>query len=117
MNDIVISIKKAAREAIAAADPTAIQFGHVTSTSPLKILVEQKKELTTAQLILTRNVRDYEIEMTVNHVTEVADAHTHEYKGRKKFIVHNALKGGDTVMLVKMQGGQKYIVLDKEVVK
>ncbi|MEH7342763.1 DUF2577 domain-containing protein [Bacillus sp. JJ1532] len=117
MNDIVISIKKAAREAIDAADPTTIQFGHVTSTSPLKILVEQKKELTTAQLILTRNVRDFEIEMTVNHVTEVAEAHTHEYKGRKKFIVHNALKVGDTVMLVKMQGGQKYIVLDKEVVK
>lgn len=115
MNDIVTAIKKAAKEAIEAADPTAIQFGKVTSTSPLKIVVEQKKELTIAQLILTRNVKDYETEMTVEHVTEVTDAHTHEYKGRKKFLVHNALKVGDHVMLLKIQGGQKYIVWDKEV--
>jgi len=115
MNDIVKSFKKAAKDAIEAADPTAIQFGIVKSASPLKIFVEQKKELTIAQLILTRNVRDYDIEMTVEHVTEVAEGHSHEYKGRKKFTVHNALKVGDSVMLLKMQGGQKYIVLDKEV--
>ncbi|MBY0122147.1 DUF2577 domain-containing protein [Bacillus sp. S/N-304-OC-R1] len=117
MDDIVILIKKAAREAMGAIDLTAIEFGQVTSVSPLKVNVEQKKELTTAQLILTRNVRDYEIEMSVDHVTEVAEGHSHEYEGRKKFIVHNALKVGDTVMLVKMQGGQRYIVWDKEVVK
>ncbi|MFJ7971328.1 DUF2577 domain-containing protein [Psychrobacillus sp. NPDC096389] len=118
MNDILKLFKRAAKEAIEASDPTAIQFGEVTSVSPLKILVEQKKPLTMAQLVLTRNVRDHEIEMTVEHTTEVGngpDAHTHEYKGRKKFIVHNALKLGDKVMLVKVQGGQKYIVWDKEV--
>lgn len=116
MNDIVRDIKRAATEAIEAADPTQIQFGKVVSVSPLQILVEQKKPLTEVQLILTRNVKDYEIEITVDHVTGTAEGHTHEYNGRKKFIVHNALKVGDSVILVKMQGGQKYIVLDKEVV-
>ncbi|WP_144511738.1 DUF2577 domain-containing protein [Bacillus sp. FJAT-22090] len=119
MNDILKLFKIAAKEAVEAADPTAIQFGEVTSVSPLKILVEQKKELTMAQLVLTRNVRNHEIEMTVEHTTEIGngpDAHTHEYKGKKKFLVHNALKEGDSVMLVKMQGGQKYIVWDKDVV-
>lgn len=115
MEDIIKSFKRAAIEAIEASDPTAIQFGTVTSVSPLKIMVEQKKELTSAQLILTRNVRDYEIEMTLDHVTEEAESHTHEYKGKKKFVVHNGLQLGDGVMLVKMQGGQKYIVLDKDV--
>lgn len=115
MNDILKNIKRAAKDAIEAADPTAIQFGAVTNISPLKILVEQKKELTIAQLILTRNVRDHEIEMTVEHVTEETQGHSHEYKGKKKFIIHNALKVGDSVMLVKMQGGQKYIVWDKDV--
>lgn len=115
MEDILKMFKRAAKEAIEAADPTAIEFGTVTSVSPLKILVEQKKELTNAQLVLTRNVRDYEIEMTIEHVTEEAESHTHEYKGKKKFTVHNALKLGDDIMLVKMQGGQKYIVLDKDV--
>lgn len=115
MEDILKMFKRAAKEAIEAADPTAIEFGTVTSVSPLKILVEQKKELSYAQLVLTRNVRDYEIEMTIEHVTEEAESHTHEYKGKKKFTVHNALKLGDDVMLVKMQGGQKYIVFDKDV--
>lgn len=118
MDDILKMFKKAAKDAIEASDPTAIQFGEVISDAPLKILVEQKIPLTIAQLILTRNVRDYEIEMTVEHVTESGDGpdtHTHEYKGKKKFTVHNALKLGDKVMLIKMQGGQKYIVLDKEV--
>lgn len=115
MEDILNNFKKAAIEAIEASDPTAIQFGEVISVSPLKILVEQKKPLTMAQLILTRNVRDYEIEMTLDHSTEIAEGHSHEYKGKKKFIVHNGLKLGDKVMLVKMQGGQKYIVWDKEV--
>lgn len=116
MTNIVRAIKKAAKEAVEAADPTEIQFGTVTSTSPLQISVEQKKTLTSAQLVLTRNVRDYELEMSVEHITEPTDGHTHEYKGRKKFIVHNALIIGDRVVLVKMQGGQKYLVLDKEVV-
>ena len=118
MDDILKIFKKAAKDAIEASDPTAIEFGVVTSVTPLKILVEQKKPLTMAQLILTRNVKDYEIEMTIEHETEEGDGpdtHTHEYKGKKKFTVHNALKLGDTVMLAKMQGGQKYIVLDKEV--
>lgn len=116
MNDIVRAFKRAAKEAIEAADPTQIQFGKVTSVSPLEILVEQKKPLTDAQLILTRNVSDYEVEITVNHTTGTTDGHTHDYKGRKKFTIHNGLKVGDRVILVKMQGGQKYIVLDKEVV-
>jgi len=102
MDDIVKMFRIAAKEAIEASDPTAIEFGVVTSVTPLKILVEQKKLLTMTQLILTRNVRDYEVDMTVEQV-------------KKKFIVHNALKLGDKVMLVKMQGGQKYIVWDKEV--
>lgn len=102
MDDILKMFKKAAKDAIEASDPMAIQFGEVISIGPLKILVEQKKALTMAQLILTRNVKDYEVEMTLEQV-------------KKKFTVHNALKLGDKVMLVKMQGGQKYIVLDKEV--
>lgn len=102
MEDILKSFKTAAIEAIEASDPVAIQFGEVISIAPLKILVEQKKALTMAQLILTRNVKDYEVEMTLEEV-------------KKKFTVHNALKLGDKVMLAKMQGGQKYIVLDKEV--
>ncbi|WP_438351705.1 DUF2577 domain-containing protein [Paenibacillus sp. FA6] len=103
MDDIVRAIKRAATEAVAAADPMAIRYGQVTSVIPLKILVEQKLTLTSVHLILTHNVVDYDVNMT-------ADG-----GGTSKVTVHNGLEIGDGVILVRTQGGQKYIVLDKEV--
>ena len=39
--------------------------------------------------------------------------HKHEYKGRKKITLHYGLKVGEDVVLLKVQGGQTYIVLDR----
>lgn len=117
-------IKKAAVEAVSASKPTAIVYGKVISTSPLKINVEQKMTLTAAQLVLTRNVTEYKVYMTVDHVTENKsggrgdasfDSHNHEYKGKKEFTVHHGLIVGDEVVMIQMQGGQKYIVIDRVV--
>lgn len=115
MNDIANLIKRAAVEAMNEAKPTALVFGSVVSIEPLKINVEQKLTLTAAQLILTNNVRDYDLYMTVNHSTEGASGHSHGYAGKKKFTIHNGLTIGDEVMLLQVQGGQKYIVLEKVV--
>ena len=124
MPNLIEIIKQAAIEAVAASNPCAIMFGTVTSISPLKINVEQKLTLTEAQLILTHNVVDYDVEMTVDHETDYTsggigdlafDLHNHTYKGKKVFRVHNGLKVNDDVILVQMQGGQKFIVLDKVV--
>jgi hypothetical protein len=41
--------------------------------------------------------------------------HTHGYVGRKKFLVHLGLKEGERVLLMRIQGGQQYIVLDRVV--
>lgn len=43
----------------------------------------------------------------------VALDHSHTYKGRKKFIVHLGLKVGEKVLLLRCDGGQKFIVLDR----
>ena len=124
MPNLIEIIKQAAIEAVAASNPCAIMFGTVTSISPLKINVEQKLTLTEAQLILTHNVVDYDLEMTVDHETDYTSGgsgssafalHNHTYKGKKVFKVHNGLKVNDDVILVQMQGGQKFIVLDKVV--
>lgn len=121
-NDLLYLIKKAAVEAVNASKPTAIVYGKVISSSPLKISVEQKMTLTSAQLVLTRNVTDYKTYMTVNHVTENKSggsgessfaSHNHEYKGKKEFIIHNSLVVGDEVIMIQVQGGQKYIVIDR----
>lgn len=122
--DLLNLIKKAAVEAVEAGKPTGICFGKVTSASPLKILVEQKMTLSSAQLVLTRNVSDFEIEGTVNWSTGNASggsgdssfaSHNHSIGGKKKIKIHNALKSGDEVVMIKQQGGQKYLVLDRVV--
>lgn len=119
MNDFAKLIKRAAIDAMKESKPMSIVFGTVVSIEPLKIKVEQKLTLTTAQLILTNSVRDYNLDMTVNHFTDedlsTDPKHKHSYTGRKTFKVHNGLVAGDGVILLQMQGGQKYIVLDKAV--
>lgn len=115
-------IKRSAVEAVEAGKPVNIVFGKVTSASPLKILVDQKMTLGAAQLVLTRNVTTFTVSETVDHITEntgggSGDAsfasHNHAYKGTKSFTIHNALKAGEEVVLIRMQGGQKFIVIDR----
>ncbi len=177
INDLLVSIKKIAIEAVENTKPTKIVFGKVVNTSPLQINVEQKMTLSNAQLILTRNVTDFKTEMTVDHITETASInitkeqsshthyvpsintentdvthyhnaegvatdtetpssehnhivpknvtdsggfsvenigeHVHKYKGRKVFTIHNSLVVGDEVVMMCMQGGQKYLVIDR----
>lgn len=118
----VENIKRAAMEAVKASMPSGVYFGTVISASPLKISVEQKMTLTEKQLVLTTLVQDFSVNMTVTHTTEnrsggSGDAsfasHNHEYKGTKSFLVHLGLKAGEKVMLIREQGGQKFIVLDR----
>lgn len=162
MSDFVQVIKKAAVDAMKAESPADFTFGMVVSTDPLKIQIDQKLTLTMAQLVLTRNVTDYEVDMEVNHLTEdsggfshshtvTAGSHTgstngvaigdhgehshivsvtegqgttdsfnridhkHAYIGVKKFKVSNSLKVNEKVVLARIPGGQKYIVMDRVV--
>ena len=115
-------VKRAAVEAVEAGKPENILFGTVLSASPLKIQVDQKSIYTSKMLILTRNVTDFEVDMTVNHSTEdkgggsgaaACEAHKHAYVGKKTFKVHNALKAGEKVLLIRVQQGKKFVVIDR----
>ena len=140
-------MKQAGSSATEANNPVNVCFGKVTSASPLKILVEQKITLGSAQLILTRNVMDHDVMVTVDwgtntslsdhkHIVDTTsdeggtDSHTHlvsgntdtvdlshkhTMNGKKKMTIHNALQKGDEVILLRMQGGQKYVVMDRVV--
>ena len=123
MANLLQIIKKAAVEAVEASNPAKIMYGTVTAVSPLAIKIDQRFTVTEAFLILTKNVRDYEVEITLdNWVTENKSggsgessfaSHGHEINGKKKVTIHNALKTGDKVILLREQGGQKYVVIDK----
>ena len=122
MPDMVQLVKKAAVEAVEAAKPVQFLFGQVISASPLKIQVDQKSIYTEKMLVLARDVTDYEVDIEVKHLTEkraggsgaaAYESHDHEYKGRKKIKIYNALIVGDWVVLGRIQGGKRFVVLDR----
>lgn len=122
------TIKRAAVQAVQADKPVEVCFGKVTSTSPLQILVEQKMTLGEAQLVLTRNVTDFRTKIAAGNIQdyyytggtppEAPTApvepvpHVHAV-GKIDVTVYNGLVAGDEVILIRQQGGQKYIVLDR----
>lgn len=114
-NDLYNTIKLAAMKAVESSKPSDFIFGRVVSVSPLEILVEQKLTLDSAQLVLTRNVTDYSVDVTLDWNTEQSDEHNHKVEGVKRITIHNGLKIGDEVILLKKKGGQKYLIIDKVV--
>ena len=161
MPNVVELVKRAAVEAVEQGKPVHLLFGEVISASPLKIQTDQKSIYTEKMLVLTRNVTDYEVDMTVSHQSvmithghqvsgtalSVEHAHTvtgstddghsvegtalpvehshavegtahdmnhnHPIRGQKKYLVHNALIVGDWVLLGRIQGGKRFVVLDR----
>ena len=118
-SDFLKIIKKAAVDAINTSQPSDFYFGRVISTSPLKVSVEQKMVLGAAQLVLTRNVTNFKTTVGVDWKTETNNAnsasHNHSVSGTKEIAIHNALKVGEEVVLLKQKGGQKYLILDRVV--
>ncbi len=116
-SELISEIKKIAVNAVDSEKPCDVIFGSVISESPLKINVEQKLTLTEEQLVLSRNVTDYEIEINIEDknkwLTETAELHKHEIKGKKKVKVLGSLKTGEKVILARIKGGQKFAVLDR----
>ena len=127
-NNLVELIKQAATEAVEAGQDCDFCYGTVTSASPLKILVEQKMELTAAQLVLTRNVTNFSTTISISSespwLTEYKSggsgdasfaSHNHSIKGTKNLTINNALAIGEKVVLIRKKGGQEYLVLDRVV--
>lgn len=104
-SDLVRSMKKAAKEAVEAGSPVQVNKGNVISTAPLRIQIDQKLILEASQILLTRSVIDTELELKC----------TCPEGGPPTGKVPYALKAGDTVLLLQVQGGNEYAVIDKVV--
>lgn len=105
-NDFINTVKQIAVNAMNSIQPSNFCIGEVVNTSPLKVSIDQKMILGVKQLILTRNVTDFTIEVEFDLGTETET---------REVTIHNGLKVGDKVVLINEQGGQKYLILDKVV--
>lgn len=81
-NNLVETIKQVALAAVEHSKPMAAMIGTVTGTNPLCVLVEQRMELPESVLIFTQTARS------------------------------RMLQAEDAVLLLRVQGGQKFVVLD-----
>lgn len=131
---IADSIRRLAKGVQDASQPTDLVFGIVESVSPLKIRVNPHLLLPDEFLILTNAVKDHSVDVTVSWSTEPEkehthgngnngtpttgveepkDGHKHDIKGRKRITIHNGLTLGEKVLLLRTQGGQNYVVIDR----
>jgi len=113
---LIESIKKISSDVKASEEPMNIVYGSVIKEAPIEILTGQKMILDEKRIVLTDCVRKVEKTVEVMWNTENNDSHSHGISGVKKMTEDNRLKIGDKVVMLKMQGGQKYIVLSKVVI-
>lgn len=138
--ELLQTVKRAAVEAVAAGQPLALCYGTVSSVEPLQIMADQKLPLEAEQLELSGAVQDRFVDIEISAYTEndafmngrhthgICDTYTgggssdegnlntthkHAIKGRKKLKLCNGLQVGEKVLLLRWQGGQKYLVLDR----
>lgn len=89
-------IKKASLGAVGNTNPVAFSYGTVTEVTPLQIQVDQRFILSGNALVLPESIMESKIELD-----------------GKEIVVRRGLAKGDRVLMVRMQGGQSYIVLDR----
>lgn len=114
-------LKSLVAQTVRGMNPSDFVLGEVISETPLVIRVGENK-LDEDFLILSDNVRDFEVDIEVNHVTEKRAggggyaeyaSHDHDYKGRKKIIIYNGLKIGEKVVMIQQSGGQLFFVANR----
>lgn len=124
-------IQSVAAKVYANSEPSDIEFGTVESIEPLTVRVNEMILLKENQLVLTNLVKDFEVDIEVSHRTvndnildtlhdhpgvpknEFDSTHYHSYQGRKKIKLYMGLRLGEGVIMLKKQGGQRRIILDR----
>lgn len=102
-------IKQASLGAIGAENPVNILFGEVLSIDNFQIKIDQKLILSKEFFIIPESLTRYEKDLT--HCHSIGDVSTD--KGLFKLVIREGLKAGDKVLLLRVQGGQQYVILDK----
>lgn len=95
-------IKQIAMDAVRASKPCDYEIGTVTGTSPLVVKKSNEIEIDEDFLHLAESVTDHEIDLEINNITQ-------------KYKVHNALKVGEKVLMIRKNGGQEFMIVDRVV--
>lgn len=106
---IIQIMKQAAMDAVENAQMCDWRYGTVVDTSPLKVRITNQFTIPSKLLVVPQHLTDYEISCTYTPVNNDGGEQT----VTSTIKVHNALKVGDKVVLLRKQGGQSYFILDR----
>lgn len=112
MANLLELIKRAAQDAVAASQPVQVHIGTVLSAEPLRVQVDQRFILPAAALVVPESLTQYEVDLS----------HGHQYAGgttgealTEPVVIRRGLAAGDQVLLLRVQGGERYVILDRVV--
>jgi hypothetical protein len=108
-------MKRIAIEAVSASDPTAIMYGEVTSSNPLEINIDQRFTVTSDLLVVTESLVHFEINLHHKHAYDDSgeEKETEYALPEEPIVIRRGLEVGDKVLLLRVQGGQNYVVMDR----
>jgi hypothetical protein len=118
MDRILNIIKKAGSGAVEAGNPTAILFGSVTATDPLEVNVDQRFSLEEDFLIVPESLTHFEIDLKHLHGYQDTSDSGDTPRDTKEsllapIVIRRGLEVNDVVLLLRVQGGQQYVILDR----
>ncbi|SFC63630.1 DUF2577 domain-containing protein [Clostridium uliginosum] len=104
MGNMIDIIKQASVNAINAGDPLNIEFGTIIDDA-LTIRIDQKRILSKEFFIVPESLTRYEVDLTHSH------SETSSSLG--KIVIREGLKNGDIVILLMIEKGSRFLILDK----
>ena len=122
MSALYEAMKRVANEFDQNRETTSLCFGTVKTTKPLSIELDNKLLLEERYFVVAQHLTNYELECEME--TEELEGFYLEHEGRRevetdngwqlgKILIKNELKMGDRVMVIRLEGGQMFAVMDR----
>lgn len=106
------AIRQAALTAMKTAAPVAILLGTVTKIDPLEVNIDQRFTIDADFLLVPESLT--RLELNLEHVHSAPGGSTGASL-TEPVVIRPGLAPGDRVALLRVQGGQRYFILDKVV--
>lgn len=116
MASLLEVIKTAGMDAVGASNPVSVLFGEVLSSDPLSVKVDQRFTLTADFLLVPASLVRLEIDLKHRHsYTDDGSSRSTSAALEEKIVINPGLKTGDKILLLRVQGGQRFVIIDRVV--
>lgn len=116
MSSLLDLIKAAGADAVNASNPVNILFGEIIAVNPLSVKVDQRFTLPADFLIVPESLTRHEVDLKHTHqYTDDGSTNNTSEALTQKIVIRPGLTIGDRVLMLRVQGGRRYVILDKVV--